>query len=194
MAAVLGDGEVAGHTQRETLRDRTQPREFARHPLTVPTGRLSLRPMALPDPERFQPLSDEAATRWARYGRTSQNLFVNLVGLVVAEVRLDYCRLELTVRDELKQAGGVVHGGVLATLLDTACVPAVGSDFKQAQPYSTINMSVQYQGAATQGGLVAAGWVTRRGRSIVFCEAEVATTRGDMLAKAALTFKVASAS
>ena len=153
--------------------------------------------MSLPDPDQFEPLTGEAAERWQRYGRASQHLFVNLVGLTVAEVRLDYCRLALAIRPELKQAGGAVHGGVLATLLDTACVPAVGSAFEKAQPYSTINMNVQYLGAAAEGDLVAAGWVTRRGRSIVFCEAAVATadgaTGGTMLAKAALTFKVSSA-
>ncbi len=146
--------------------------------------------MSLPDPNQFQPLQDEAAQRWQRYGRASQKLFVNLVGITVAEVRLDYCRLELSIAPELKQAGGAVHGGVLATLLDTACVPAVGSAFTQSQSYNTINMNVQYVGAATEGELVAAGWVTKRGRSIVFCEAEVATALGDTIAKATLTFKV----
>ncbi len=146
--------------------------------------------MALPDPNQFQPLQGEVAQRWRRYGRASQKLFVNLVGITVAEVRLDYCRLELSIAPELKQAGGVVHGGVLATLLDTACVPAVGSAFTQSQPYSTINMNVQYLGAATEGDLLAAGWVTKRGRSIVFCEAAVTTALGDTIAKATLTFKV----
>ena len=144
----------------------------------------------MPNPSSFQPLQAEAAQRWGRYGRASQKLFVNLVGLTVAEVRLDYCRLTLPVRSELKQAGGAVHGGVLATLLDTACVPAVGSAFEQAQPYSTINMNVQYLGAAIEDDLVAAGWVTKRGRSIVFCEAEVETSQGATVAKASLTFKV----
>jgi acyl-coenzyme A thioesterase PaaI-like protein len=51
-------------------------------------------------------------------------------------------------------------------------------------------MHVQFLSSSTDADLVAAGWVTRRGKSIVFCEAEVATTGGKTLAKGALAFKI----
>lgn len=147
--------------------------------------------MTLPDPAAFTPLAPDGQALWSRYGTGDRPLFVKLVGLRVAEVRIDYCRLELASRDDLLQAGGAVHGGVIASLIDTACVPAVGSGFTEARPYSTIDLHVQYQGAARQGDdLVAAAWVTRRGRSIVFCEAAVATASGTTVARGALTFKV----
>ncbi len=76
------------------------------------------------------------------------------------------------------------------TLLDTSCVPAVGSGFEKARPYSTISMHVQFLAGSADSDLVAAGWVTRRGNSIVFCEAEVETTDGKTLAKGALAFKI----
>ena len=78
----------------------------------------------------------------------------------------------------------------MASLIDTACVPAVGSGFTEARPFATVDLHLQYLGAGRpDDDLVAAAWVTRRGRSIVFCEAEVATASGTTLAKGALTFK-----
>ncbi len=146
--------------------------------------------MALPDPSSFEELSDHQKALWARYGSGEDPLFVQLVGLEVQEVRRDYCRVALPFRPELLQAGGVIHGGVLTTLLDTSCVPAVGSGFEKARPYSTISMHVQFLSGSDNSDLVAAAWVTRRGRSIVFCEAEVETADGKTLAKGALAFKI----
>ena len=151
---------------------------------------VTLDGVALPDPSSFEELSDRQKALWARYGSGNDPLFVQLVGLQVQEVRRDYCRLALPFRPDLLQAGGVIHGGVLTTLLDTSCVPAVGSAFEKARPYSTISMHVQFLAGSNDGDLVAAGWVTRRGKSIAFCEAEVATTDGKTLAKGALSFKI----
>jgi len=148
--------------------------------------------VTLPDPGRFDSLDPDRADLWARYGRPDRPLFVNLVGLRIAEVRVGYCRLVLPFRNELLQSGGAVHGGVVATLIDTACVPAVGSGFTEARPYSTIDMHVQFQGNPGTSDLVAAAWVTRRGRSIVFCDAAVVTDdeRAATVASGRLTFKV----
>ena len=144
----------------------------------------------LPDPTTFETLSADRRALWDRYLDNDKVLFTKHVGLVLDDVRLDYCCLRLPSRPELLQAGGAVHGGVVATLIDTACVPAVGSGFETARPYATIDLHVQYVGAAVDQDLVAAAWVTRRGRSIVFCEAGVETAEGKPLAKGALTFKV----
>ncbi len=150
----------------------------------------SLASVSLPNPTDFAPLDADRAALWQRYGTGDRPLFVNLVGLTVEEVRTDYCRLALAFRPELLQAGGAVHGGVIASLIDTACVPAVGSGFTEARPYSTIDLHIQYMGAAGEDDLVAAAWVTRRGRSIVFCDAGVETASGRVVARGSLTFKV----
>ena len=146
--------------------------------------------MSLPDPSSFTELSDDQKALWAKFGSGDDPLFVQLIGLQVHEVRRDYCRIGLPFRPELLQAGGAIHGGVLMTLLDTSCVPAVGSGFEKARPYSTISMHVQFLAGSADSDRVAAGWVTRRGNSIVFCEAEVETTDGKTLAKGALAFKI----
>ncbi|MDG2113926.1 MAG: PaaI family thioesterase [Actinomycetota bacterium] len=146
--------------------------------------------MALPDPSSFTELTPELQALWQRYAKSDRPQFMSHVGLSVDEVRLDYCHLSLPFHAALLNAGGAIHGGVVATLIDTACVPAVGSGFTKARPYSTIDLHIQYMGAAAEDDLEAAAWVTKRGRSIVFCDAEVATTAGKTLARGSLTFKV----
>jgi uncharacterized protein (TIGR00369 family) len=145
--------------------------------------------------ERYPLLSEEAAERWASYGRWDEPYFPRLVGLEVEEVRADYCRMRLPWRFELTQPAGVAHGGAIATLIDSVVVPAIGSHYEQRRAFVTIDMHVQYLGALVDEDAVAEGWITQRGRSIVFCEAEVhGATTSKVIARGRMTFKVSTTS
>lgn len=145
----------------------------------------------------FDPLDDATTQRWLRFGRSGTTTFPMLLGMVVEDVRVDYCRMRLPFRAELLQAAGVMHGGAIASLLDHVMVPAVGAVLERGQNFSTVDMHVQYMRGIVGGDraedAVAEGWVTRRGRRTVFCEAEAfGSATGEMLAKSVLTYSVSS--
>jgi acyl-coenzyme A thioesterase PaaI-like protein len=56
--------------------------------------------------------------------------------------------------------------------------------------FVTIDMQIQYRGAVVEEDQVAEGWVTSRGRSIIFCEAEVVTASGKQVDKGMLTYRL----
>jgi uncharacterized protein (TIGR00369 family) len=141
--------------------------------------------------DRHAPLPAEVAEHWMRFGKWSRTYFVNLLGIEVEEVRTDYCRMRLPFRAELLRPGGLVHGGAIATLLDSVVVPAVGSAYRLDAVYATVDMHVQFIGAVREGDVVAEGWVVRRGRTVVFVEAEArAAETGRMVARSVLTYHV----
>lgn len=141
--------------------------------------------------EQFPPLAPDVAGRWSRFGRTEQQLYVNLLGLVVEDVRTDYCRMRMPFKPELLQAGGVVHGGAIGGLLDAVVVPAVGAALERGARFSTVDLHVQFLSVLVDDDAVAEGWVVKRGRTTVFCESEaVAATSGTTVAKAILTYNV----
>jgi len=147
--------------------------------------------------EHFETLDDETTQRWMRFGRSGTTTYPMLLGLVVEDIRRDYCRMRLPFRDELLQAGGFVHGGAIASLLDHVMVPAVGAVLDAGTDYSTVDMHVQYirgiAGGDRAEDAIAEGWVTRRGRRTVFCEAEAyGATSGDLLSKSVLTYAVSA--
>jgi uncharacterized protein (TIGR00369 family) len=111
--------------------------------------------------------------------------------LSVEEVRDGYCRMRMPFRSELLHAGGVVHGGALASLLDSVLVPAIGVSLPSASAYSTVDLHVQFVDTLVDEDAVAEGWVVRRGRRTVFGESEAfaANTRR-LIAKAISTFNV----
>jgi uncharacterized protein (TIGR00369 family) len=85
---------------------------------------------------------------------------------------------------------GLVHGGVLATLLDTAMGLALRSALDPGRRHVTIEMGVHYLRPAHPGRLRAHGRVVRIGREIAFAEAEVVDAQDRPLARATGTFSV----
>jgi uncharacterized protein (TIGR00369 family) len=144
--------------------------------------------------DQFEELDPEASARWLTYGRPkadTADVFATLLGLRVEEVRRDYCRLRMPFRPELMQAGGVMHGGAVASLLDSVLVPAIGSALSEGSRFATIDLHVQFMDGVTGGDVVAEGWVVRRRRRIVFGQAEArAADSGQLIATAILTYHV----
>lgn len=142
----------------------------------------------------FAELSAEKLQLWSSFCNWSDaTYFPQVVGLSVEELRTDYARLRLAYRPELNQPAGVVHGGAIATLLDTVVVPAIGSGYDTRPRMATVTMNVQYVGALVEEDGIGEGWVEQRGRSMVFCRAEVTgATSGKVCANATLVYKVST--
>lgn len=117
--------------------------------------------------------------------------FGRLLGLRVEAVEPDYSRLRLPFRPQLLQPSGVVHGGAIASLLDTAAAVAIFSGLDRLpRTMATVDLHVQYLEAVAAGDLIAECRVRRRGGSLVFVGAEVRTESGVIAAHGALSFKV----
>jgi len=147
--------------------------------------------LTAPHAERFAPLAPDAAEWWLHFfERPGRTIFSTLIGLQVEEVRADYCRMRLPYRPEIEQPAGVVHGGALATLVDTVVVPAVASAYPAVPRMLTLHMGVSYVGAVVRQDAVAEGFIVRRGRSTVFCRAEVRTPDGALAVTGDLVYAV----
>ena len=143
--------------------------------------------------EQFAPLPDDVAARWLKFGSWDRIFYPSFLGMTVQEVRADYCRMLMQYKPELDQPQGLVHGGAIASLLDAVVVPAVGAAYGREVRFSTVDMHVQYMSAAKQEDLIAEGWVTKRGRSVVFCESEaIGASSGKVVARSVLTYNVSA--
>lgn len=140
--------------------------------------------------DRFEPLPDHLAANWSQFGTWDEVFFPTFIGLELEEVRSGYGRMRLPYRPELRQPAGVVHGGAIATLIDTVVVPAVGGVYEERPKMLTISMSIRYLGALVAEDAVAEGWVEQRGRSIIFCRAEVRSGSGALVADGTLVYKI----
>lgn len=146
---------------------------------------------SIPDPASFEPLPEDRAARWAQFGAWDVTFFPSFVGLELDEARLDYARMRLPFRPELNQPAGVVHGGAMATLIDTVVVPAIGAAYDTVPVMLTLNMNISYLAAIAGEDALGHGWVVRRGRRVVFCEAAVeGAATGTLAATGSLTYAI----
>jgi uncharacterized protein (TIGR00369 family) len=85
----------------------------------------------------------------------------------------------------------VVHGGVYATILDTAMGAAVFSVLSEGETTATTSIYVEFLRAAREGDtLMARGEVLRRGRHIAFAEGNLYDEEGRRLSQARGTWYI----
>lgn len=84
---------------------------------------------------------------------------------------------------------GSVHGGFFATLLDSVCGCAVHSTLLAGVGYTSLEIKVSFLRPITAqtGTVTAHGWVTKRGRSAAFVDADIRDRDDRILATASST-------
>ena len=115
--------------------------------------------------------------------------YPKFLGLVMEDVRKDYARMRLPYRPELNQPAGIVHGGAIASLVDTVVVGAI---FSNADPMPsvllTIDMHLHYLDAAVEQDVVAHAAVRRRGYRMVYLEVDAVVSGGTVVAHGELAY------
>jgi uncharacterized protein (TIGR00369 family) len=120
--------------------------------------------------------------------RVASSPFHSSMGIAVDAVREGAVVLRLEAGPAHSNLHGTVHGGVLATLADTAAGLAVRAEMTDpGGAHASVNLDVQYLAAATAGTLVATGRVVKLGRRLAFAEADVTDEAGTVLARAQVT-------
>ncbi len=117
--------------------------------------------------------------------------FPSYLGICFEEVRKEYGRARLPYRPELNQPAGMVHGGVLATLIDTVVVCPLFSTLESLpRKLLTIDLHIHYLDAVIEQDMIAEGWTRTRGRSTAFVAAEVFNADGKLCAHGEMAYRI----
>jgi uncharacterized protein (TIGR00369 family) len=115
-----------------------------------------------------------------------------LMQMTVAEVEPGRVVFTCTPDESTYNPIGVVHGGLVCTLLDSVAGCALHSTLPQGRGYTSIEIKVSYLAAvrATSGLLTATGTVVKAGSRVAFTEGTVADASGTLVATATSTLLV----
>ena len=89
-----------------------------------------------------------------------------------------------------KQVHGVVHGGVLAALADTAGGLATYLVVPRGTRLATVEMKINFLEPVDRGTLRAEARVLRRGNNLAVVDCDVREEMGRLAAKALMTFSI----
>ena len=136
--------------------------------------------------DSIQPISEERKQRAVAALRDLP--FAKLIGMRLVDIRPNEAVIEMEMRDDLKQPHGVLHGGVTATIIDTAMAFAVRTHLADHEFTATIDLTVHYLRPHTSGTITCIAKCVRAGKRIFSVTADVANEEGKLIATGLSTY------
>ncbi len=119
--------------------------------------------------------------------------FADLLGVRRTLMAGGQARFEVTVGPQHLNPHGIVHGGVVYSLVDYAMGGALTSRLTQGERCATLEIKINYLAPVTAGLLAAEAGVVERTARVGVLDARVRTGAGGLVALATGTFYIQSA-
>ena len=117
---------------------------------------------------------------------TSRLLHCTLVSLTQ-----DTCELRMPFREEVTNGFGVIHGGLLATLADSAMAFALATNFDGEMDFATADLTIHFFKSA-RTDVTARARVIKKGRRVNVGLVEITDARQDLVATVLTSFLLRS--
>ena len=108
----------------------------------------------------------------------------DLLGIVAELREPGRSRMRLEVDPAFFNPNGVLHGGVVYTLVDSSMGIAVSSGLMEGEHCATIDVTISYLAPVREGTLTVNTGVVKQGRNIAFTESKVTDGEGRLVATA----------
>jgi uncharacterized protein (TIGR00369 family) len=116
--------------------------------------------------------------------------FHTLLGIRIVERHEDGLTVECPVRPELLNGAGIVHGGVTASIADSAMGMAIWESFHGKRRTATIEFKINYLRPVSSGTIVARSHIIRSGTTIAVGRVDLFDDDRRLVAIALMTFIV----
>jgi len=116
------------------------------------------------------------------------NNYPRHLGFVLDSIEHGRAVMGVDVHERLLQLQGVMHGGAIASLIDTAVAMAIASVSEPGDKFTTVEMKVNYLAPIKNGRAIADARLIKAGRRIIVAECDVSDSGGTLAAKALVTY------
>jgi uncharacterized protein (TIGR00369 family) len=118
--------------------------------------------------------------------------YVVYLGMQLTGLHRGLAILTLPFQNSSITVGTTVHGGAIASLIDTAAMVAAwsGAEATASTHGTTVALTVNYLAAAQNEDIQATARVLKRGRNLIYLDVEVTGAMGMLIAKGLVTYKL----
>jgi uncharacterized protein (TIGR00369 family) len=116
--------------------------------------------------------------------------YFRLLSMDVLELSPGHALLEALVEEKHLQAFGFVHGGALASIIDTAAFWSAFCDLDENMGITTVDLKLNYLAPVKEGKLIARGKLLKLGRTLGLGEANIISEDGKLIAQGTSTLIV----
>lgn len=114
--------------------------------------------------------------------------YAQLLGIEIVALERGVAALVLTFRHELTRMAGILHGGALASLIDTAAAFAVLTVIEPGVHTVTVDLTLHFLRPISEGHVEARARVLRAGRRVVTVSIDATDANGRIVASALTTY------
>lgn len=139
----------------------------------------------------------DEATQAKNLGRMAKVIemtpFMKHLGMEFVDGGEGVARIKLRYQDENSTVGKALHGGAIASLIDTTGAMAAWTTAEIATPKyfgSTVGVTVNYLSGAIGEDIVAEGRVLKRGKEIIYTDVRVTNGEGKLLAQGNVVYRI----
>jgi acyl-CoA thioesterase len=112
------------------------------------------------------------------------------MGIRVTKLGSGRSEIKIEVRKRVTHQLGFAHGGVSASLIDSAVGLALCTMIDHASTITTINLNVNFLAPAKPGSLTAQGRIIHKGKRTAVGESQVADEDGKLVSKGNATYLI----
>jgi uncharacterized protein (TIGR00369 family) len=114
--------------------------------------------------------------------------YARLLGIEIVRLAAGEAVLSMRVRPELTRMEGILHGGALASLMDSASAFAVLTLLEAGEQTVTVDLALHFLRPVSEGLVEARGYVLRAGRRVFTVSIEATDDAGKIVATALTTY------
>ena len=113
--------------------------------------------------------------------------FFKLIGMEIVDMRPGWSMLKVAWRPDLTQPAGIMHGGIIATLIDTGIAHAIlltnVNRHDGVTSIVSVDLRVKYLRPVSEGMIYCESTVPRLGKQIIHAESIVRNEEGKEVAR-----------
>ena len=137
--------------------------------------------MKKPNPEHIKTICDQV----------NISPYPSLLSMNLVDIDIGFAVVEIVTKEKHMQLLGAVHGGVLASLIDTVAFWAVYYGIENHNAWLTsVDLKLNYLAPATSGKLIARGRQIKVGGKLCYAEAQVNTEDNRIIAHGSSTLMI----
>ena len=116
--------------------------------------------------------------------------YYRLLGMEVIEIRAGESRIKMRFKQDLTHPYGIVHGGAIASLGDSAVAMALIGLGDPRDRITTIEFKVNFFAPVSKGELEARARIIHKGSKTAVGDVEITSEEGKLVAKVLATYSI----
>jgi uncharacterized protein (TIGR00369 family) len=116
--------------------------------------------------------------------------YCKLLGIEVINIGEDIAQLRLQINQNQFNQNGIIHGGVICSLADSAAAVLLLSIIESGKTLSTIELKINFLSSVKSGNVYADAKIIHKGSKIAVLEIDINNEEEQLIAKCLTTFMI----